>query len=46
MGFMRIGGLTVFLALAGLLTVLWRKEFQMRKKRVASGVAATNGRAA
>jgi protein SCO1 len=35
MGFMRIGGLTVFLALAGLLTVLWRKEFAMRKRRSA-----------
>ena len=32
MGFMRIGALTVFFALAGLLTVLWRKEIAMRKR--------------
>jgi protein SCO1/2 len=30
-GFMRLGALTVFLALAGLMTVLWRKEFAMRR---------------
>ena len=30
MGFMRIGAGLVFLALAGLLTVLWRKEIAMR----------------
>jgi protein SCO1 len=35
MGFMRIGALTVFVALASLLTVLWRKEIQMRKRRAA-----------
>jgi hypothetical protein len=33
----------VFLALAGLMIVLWRKEFAMRKRQVA-GVAATSGR--
>jgi protein SCO1/2 len=31
-GFVRIGALLVFLALAGLLTVLWRKEIAMRKR--------------
>jgi protein SCO1 len=41
-GFMRIGAGLVFLALAGLMTVLWRKEFAMRKRQVA--VAATSGR--
>jgi protein SCO1/2 len=41
-GFMRIGAGLVFLALAGLMTVLWRKEFAMRKRSVA--VAATEGR--
>ena len=41
-GFMRIGAGLVFLVLAGLMTVLWRKEFAMRKRRVA--VAATSGR--
>lgn len=35
MGFMRIGAGLVFFALAGLLTVLWRKEMQMRKRRAA-----------
>ncbi len=39
---MRIGAGLVFFALAGLMTVLWRKEFAMRKRRVA--VAATSGR--
>jgi protein SCO1/2 len=34
-GFMRIGAGLVFLALAGLLTVLWRKEIQMRKRSAA-----------
>jgi protein SCO1/2 len=34
-GFMRIGAGLVFLALAGLLTVLWRKEVAMRKRRAA-----------
>ena len=43
MGFMRIGALTVFVALASLLTVLWRKEIQMRKRRAAAGAV---GRAA
>jgi protein SCO1/2 len=33
MGFMRIGAGLVFLCLAGLLAVLWRKELQMRRKR-------------
>jgi len=35
LGFVRIGALLVFFALAGLLTVLWRKEIQMKKRRVA-----------
>jgi protein SCO1/2 len=30
-GFMRLGAFMVFLALAGLMTVLWRKEFAMRR---------------
>jgi protein SCO1/2 len=34
-GFMRIGAALVFFALAGLLTVLWRKELVMRKRRAA-----------
>ena len=42
MGFMRIGALTVLVALAGLLTVLWRKEIAMRKR----GMPSTSGRAA
>jgi hypothetical protein len=32
----------VFLALSGLMIVLWRKEFAMRKRAVAVG--ATSGR--
>jgi protein SCO1/2 len=32
--FVRIGAMTVFLALAGLLTILWRKELAMKKKRL------------
>jgi protein SCO1/2 len=36
MGFMRVGALTVFAALAGLLTVLWRKEIAMRKRTAAA----------
>ncbi len=43
-GFMRIGAGLVFLALAGLLTVLWRKELAMKRRR--ARVAATNGRTA
>jgi protein SCO1 len=35
MGFMRIGAGMVFVALAALLTVLWRKELVMRRRRVA-----------
>lgn len=35
MGFMRIGAGMVFVALASLLTVLWRKELVMRRRRVA-----------
>lgn len=35
MGFMRIGAGLVFVALATLLTVLWRKELVMRRRRVA-----------
>ena len=44
MAFMRIGAGLVFFALAGLLTVLWRKELAM-KRRLASA-AATHGRTA
>ena len=33
MGFIRIGALLVFLALATLLTVLWRQEAKMKKQR-------------
>lgn len=46
MGFMRIGAGMVFFALAGLLTVLWRKELAMKKRpaRVAATAAATHGR--
>ncbi|HEY4183766.1 MAG TPA: SCO family protein [Polyangia bacterium] len=46
MGFMRIGAGLVFLALAGLMTVLWRKELAMKKRaaRVAAPPAATTGR--
>jgi protein SCO1 len=42
LGFMRIGASLVFFALAGLLTVLWRKEIAMRKRRIPgpSGSAA------
>lgn len=35
MGFMRVGASLVFFALAGLLTVLWRKEIAMKKRRAA-----------
>jgi protein SCO1/2 len=45
MGFMRIGALTVLFALAGLLTVLWRREIAMRK-RSPLRVPTPNGRAA
>ena len=38
-GFMRIGAGLVFVALACLMGVLWRKEFQMRKGRRATSVA-------
>ena len=48
MGFMRIGAGMVFFALAGLLTVLWRKELAMKRQRQRqkrpAGVAATPGR--
>ena len=44
MGFMRIGAGLVFFALAGLLTVLWRKELEMKRRH--ARVAATNGRIA
>ena len=33
MGFVRIGALLSFAALAGLLAVLWRREWQMKKAR-------------
>ena len=46
MGFMRIGGLTVLLALAGLLTVLWRKEIVMRKRMRPATGPTLDGRAA
>jgi protein SCO1/2 len=35
MGFMRIGAGLVFVSLATLLAVLWRKELVMRRRRVA-----------
>jgi protein SCO1/2 len=44
-GFMRIGASMAFLALAGLLAVLWRKELAMKKQRQRAMTAAT-GRAA
>ncbi len=48
MGFMRIGAGLVFFALAGLLTVLWRKELEMKRRsaRAATAPAATTGRTA
>src|SRR5262245_54711513 len=46
MGFMRIGAGLVFFALAGLLTVLWRKELQMKRQRQMAAQAAAAGRAA
>jgi len=56
MGFMRIGAGLVFFALAGLLTVLWRKELAMKRQRqrqkrpvpgtAGATAAATNGRTA
>jgi len=45
MAFMRIGALLVFFALAGLMTVLWRKEIAMRR-RVAPRPPRTTGSAA
>src|SRR5204863_7139628 len=45
MGFMRIGASMVFLALVGLLTVLWRKELALKEQRQRTMTAAT-GRAA
>jgi protein SCO1/2 len=44
-GFMRIGAGLTFFALAGLLTVLWRKELAMKKQRLA-GAALQSGRTA
>ena len=44
MAFMRIGAGTCFLALVGLLTVLWRKEIAM--KRRVGGVPSGAGRTA
>jgi protein SCO1 len=35
LGFVRIGSGLVFLMLVGLLTVLWRKEMVMRRRRAA-----------
>jgi protein SCO1/2 len=50
MGFMRIGAGTCFLALVGLLTVLWRKELamkrQMQRERQNAAIAAATGRVA
>ncbi|HVV51199.1 MAG TPA: SCO family protein [Polyangia bacterium] len=47
LGFMRIGAGLVFFALAGLLTVLWRKELAMkRQRRPAHAAATTHGRMA
>jgi len=46
MGFMRIGALTVLFALAGLLTVLWRKEIAMRKRASRGQMTVPSGRAA
>jgi protein SCO1 len=48
MGFMRIGAGLVFLALVGLLTVLWRKEIALKKQRqqMAPGVHLPDGRTA
>ena len=48
MGFMRIGAGTCFLALVGLLAVLWRKELAMKREmqRQARMRAAATGRAA
>lgn len=50
MGFMRIGAGLVFFALAGLLTVLWRKELAMKRQkrsaRAGATPAATTGRTA
>jgi protein SCO1/2 len=56
MGFMRIGAGLAFFALAGLLTVLWRKELAMKRQRqrqkrpvpgtAGATAAATNGRTA
>ena len=50
MGFMRIGAGMVFLALVGLLTVLWRKELAMKKQRQkqggGGGMSPATGRAA
>jgi protein SCO1/2 len=45
MAFMRIGASVCFLALVGLLTILWRKELAMKRQRQARLSAAT-GRAA
>jgi protein SCO1/2 len=44
MGFMRIGAGMVFFALAGLLTVLWRKELAMKRQKRPARVAAAPGR--
>jgi protein SCO1 len=44
-GFMRIGASAVFLALVGLLTVLWRRELAMKKQRQ-TAISAATGRAA
>jgi protein SCO1/2 len=50
LAFMRIGALLVFFALAGLLTVLWRKEIAMKKRVVPPsghpGQAGIDGRIA
>jgi protein SCO1/2 len=46
MGFMRIGAGTVFFALVGLLAVLWRKEFVMKRQRQKQAQSAIGGAAA
>jgi len=45
-GFMRIGAGLVFFALAGLLTVLWRKELAMKRQRQRQAALTAAGRAA
>ena len=46
MGFMRIGAGLVFLALVGLLSILWRKELVMKRQRQRQASMIAAGRAA